>query len=36
MKGLDVEAEGGRDLVDILAVEFFDDGSFAGVVETED
>ena len=36
VEGLDVEAESGGDLVDVLAVEFFDDGGFAGVVETED
>ena len=36
VEGLDVEAEGGGDLVDVLAVEFFDDGGFAGVVEAED
>ena len=34
--GFDVESEGGTDFGDVLALQLFDDGGFAGVVESQD
>lgn len=36
LHGLDVEAEGGGDLIDVFAIELFDDGGFSCIVEPED
>jgi hypothetical protein len=35
LQRLDIEAEGGRDLVDVLAVELLDDGGLARVVQAQ-
>lgn len=35
LHGLDVETEGGWDLIDVFAIEFLDDCGFAGVVKSE-
>lgn len=34
-QSLDIKAEGWGDLVNVLAIDFFEDGGFASIVESE-